>query len=182
MTEQTTLETIWRPHGDEKPSLFDDDLQVITGWMAKREGRDHSNAATITEENLLLIQGLSNPLLYHRPRGTHFRLSCVLHDLEKAGTLVFTPSEKVDRACVGVTIDGINSAWTSFVYPLAAMNRRTVIDSEARGKKVADMRKIRAVDGRLLALARAKERCIRYRESVGNCRLGEASLIPLMKF
>jgi hypothetical protein len=165
MSERTTLEAIWRPHGDEKPRIFDDDLQVITRWMANKEGQRRSDGIAIAERNLVLVQGLSNPLLYHRPRSSHFLLPSVIHDLEKAGALVFTALDKVDRASVGEAINGINTAWKSFVYPLAAMNRNKLVDSGAGGRKLTEMTKRRAVDERLLALARAKERCIRYRES-----------------
>jgi hypothetical protein len=165
MSKRTTLEAKWRPHGDEKPRIFDDDFQVITSWMANKECHRRSDGIAIAERNLVLVEGLSNPLLYHRPRGSSFLLPSVIHDLEKAGALVFTALDKVDRASVGEAIKGINTAWKSFVYPLAAMNRNKLVDSGARGRKLTEMNKRRAVVERLLALARAKERCIRYRES-----------------
>jgi hypothetical protein len=94
MSKRTTLEAIWRPHGDEKPRIFDDDLQVITRWMANKEGQRRSDGIAIAERNLVLVQGLSNPLLYHRPRGSSFLLPSVIHDLEKAGALVFAALTK----------------------------------------------------------------------------------------
>jgi hypothetical protein len=133
---------------------------VVLNWIAEKKGRKCSEGTAIDQHDIELVEGLSKPLVYHRLRGTGFSLACITRNFKKAGVLVFSPMDERSQERVIEAIDLVDQAWQYFVGPQVSMNQRRLSGSEVDGRKSAKRVTVDAVDDRLLALARAKERCI----------------------
>jgi hypothetical protein len=160
MSNHTYLQAPQTHSSNATPGKLSDGLHVVLSWTAEKKGGKCSERAAIDEHDIELVEGLSNPLAYHRPRGTGFSLACITRNFKKAGVLVFSPMDERSRELVIEAIDLVDQAWQCFVGPQVSMNQRRLSDSEVDGRKSADRAKVYAVDDRLVALAKAKERCI----------------------
>lgn len=162
MNPATPLVAHWREKNAEV-RVFDEDFQVILRRNSRKKPNTTKKKMWLEAEEAALMVGLSNPLLYRRGGNLAASLLRLVQTLERARQL----------ACIddmaSIDTDSLNKAkreaadlWRESVLPLVWMNRDNVIKCGTLVLKEDEKLATLAVDNRLLALARAKERCLDY--------------------
>ncbi|KAJ9116501.1 hypothetical protein QFC24_006734 [Naganishia onofrii] len=173
---------------DDSPSESDAGHQLLrhrpastrsdAGNAAEPSTRSQSPADAQHERNTL-IQGLSDPRMYHRHRQFPFHLQDLILALRMAKRAVDSADVVEDwQRCVAMAIKGAERAWEAFIGPLSSMNRRQYVRAgDSAGIRKEDERSRIAVEHRLLVVGNAKDRCISAIQQM--CRMKERAWSPI---
>ncbi|KAJ9092955.1 hypothetical protein QFC19_008553 [Naganishia cerealis] len=126
-----------------------------------------SRRAVDPQERKYLIEGLSNPLLFHRHSQALSDLQKVIGFLERTRKFV-SRAESIERSEVYATVallESVEQAGSQFLYPLICMNREKVAGAGGTdGMWEEEERRRRAVSKKLVELERAKQQCVNSSE------------------
>jgi hypothetical protein len=162
MTPDSKISASWRDVA-EQDQLFDEDLRVILRRTSKRQRAPAAKDSDRGKSNSAVLDGWTNPLVYHRAAHGSSSLSILVDSLKRSRIIACATGVGCeDAGALNLSMNQVANAWDNFVLPLERMNRSQIAQDDSAPINEEEKIARQAVVTQLLAMASAKETCLKY--------------------